>query len=218
MLWTNYTAYVNIITMRSPAEQLLAKASEQIDDKERIAELGRKKQTLIGNIDQACNVIRDEVALPSYAVSDGEILDVVVKRKYGSRVGPGERIELLISGQLSRDTSGTRAQVPMYKIVKELVASDTMAQPSRYEIQVADPESENGYSLLASAAERKSHYDSSYSHFSGILTPEQLKTMQTNHGFYADPRAPAMLDEVHGILDLAIAQQQEATARPAIAA
>ena len=198
--------------MRSPAEQTLEKvAFTKIDSDIHRAELSRRKRNLIGNIDRANQVIHRDgnVGITEYPGADGESVAVSMDNQNSSKGGAHTKI-FTIKGRLS--SSGQVAIFPMYKVVREEVASDTMSLPIRYGIYASDPESESGFTPLALVAGRTSDFNYDNRFMGDALTADQLGHLESN-GFYENPHGKAMLSEVHELLGIAIdtTQTEKAT-------
>lgn len=198
--------------MNFPTEKIISQAEKALDEQARANEIFEQKQAVIGNIDEAMDVIGNPgVTIPSYAEGDGEVMDIEV---YG--IGDGSfrgKHTLNIRAGLERTSGECVNRQQAYRVSRRIPNSDTMfSLPARYAIEVADPESEDGFkpiALVDGRAESSRHLNGWDFGIEGRLQTEQLDSL-TETGLYVDSRSQHLIDEVHVILGLAIASQKNA--------
>ncbi len=200
--------------MRSPAEQTLQKADAKIERQRLASEKPNEKAVITENVDQALDYLPESTQLSDYVSADDQKLDLTIKRdgRGGSNSRGTQAFE--INGQLTDLITGIKAELPMYRVSKKIPNSDTMGNlPGRYEISVADPDSETGYTTLGLvypiAREHAPHVSGFDFGSKRNPTPDQVESLASD-GYYKDPHSVAMLEEVHSILGMAVAQQMEA--------
>jgi hypothetical protein len=214
-------AYANMsILCIPPAEQILEQATAKIELQRQSNQTEEKRQeraAITEKVDLALDYLPDYTELPDYITADDQKLDITISQdSIGVPNRPNSRRTSVIeiNGQLTDLSSGITADLPMYRVSRKIPDSDTIGSlPGRYEIAVADPEAETGYTTLALVhpitREHARHVRGSDFGSERSPTANQLEALVTD-GYYKDPRSTAMFDEILTILDMAVTQEMEA--------
>ncbi len=207
--------------MPSPAELLLYTAEQKLS----VDRLLRRRKELIKDIPTAVDTLplNAAIELYDYATADNEQLSVTVACSNTLNDTDAARKQIFISGTLSQEEGKFSTNFPMYRITQVVPRSDGGGhQTPMYEIAAADPESEQGYSPLVLVEQslliRGSNprvepseqiiYDVFGSH--DALSSDQANKLKAT-GTYVNPQAKDLINEVHDIISLALAQYKDPT-------
>lgn len=200
--------------MHSPAELAFEKANTKIESQRIAKEKREEKAAITDNVDQALNFLGKNTVLSDYTANGQEKLDVSIKRDTHGAVANSRGTHTIeISGTLTDLGSGNSAVLPMYRILRKIPNSDTMGNlPGGYEISVADPTAETGYTTLALVKpvprDSAPYIDGFDFGSESNPTPAEVEAL-VSEGYYKSPHSEAMLEEVQSILGMAITQQME---------